>query len=171
MKKRNYIITLIFIVLCCSDIIKVRANPVVSYPIENPVIRSIFLIFIFSIGTFVEYIVYRFRFRITKYEKYPLMKSCYKVNLITFPITQIIAYIIYVYLEFYFWIYVIVIEIFVIGIEWRLFKMEFENRIKSFEFDGDHERFLSQKILICSIIANSSSFFVGLLAFTPPLIM
>ncbi len=146
----------------------VRANPVVAYPtIENPVIRSIFMIFIFIIGTFVEYIVYRLRFKIDKDEKQPLMKSCYKVNLITFPITQIIAYIICVYLEFYFWIYIVIVEFIVMGIEWGLFKIEFENRLRSYEFDGDQERFLSKKILICSIIANSSSFLVGLIVFAP----
>ena len=170
MKRRNYIITLIFIVLCYFNITLVSANPIAPYtPTEHPILRSIFMIFIFIIGTSVEYLVYRFKFKINRYEKQSLMKSCYKVNLITFPITQIIAYIIYIYVEFYFWVYIIIVEFIVIGMEWGLFKIEFENHLKSYEFEGDHERFLSQKILTGSIIANSSSFLIGLLALVPPL--
>lgn len=170
MNKRNYVLTIyVFIVLCYFNMIMVSANATAFYyPIEHPIYRSIFMVFIFFIGTFVEYRVYRVKFKIEKDEKRPLKKSCYKVNFITFPITQIIAYIVYVYVEFYFWIYIIIIELLVICVEWGLFKVEFENRVRSSDFNGNQERFLSKKILIGSIIANSFSFLVGLIAFLPP---
>ena len=169
MKKRNYfLIFYIFIIFWHFFIIEVNANATAFwYPMEHPIFRSIFIFFMFFIGTTFEYGVYRFKFKIVKEERRNLLKSCYKVNFITFPITQILAYIIYVYVEFYFWIYIILVELFVITAEWGLLKIEFENRLKSFQFFGNQERFPSKKILISSIIANSSSFLIGLLSFVP----
>lgn len=173
MKRRNYIIPLyVFIILCCFNISIVRANGIGTYyPIEDPLRRSILILFIFIIGTSVEYGVYRLMFKINKEEKRSLLKSCYKVNFITFPITQILAYIIDVYVDFLFWIYIIFVEFLVISMEWVLLKVEFENRVKSSEFNGNQERFLSKNVLKGSIIANSSSFFIGLIAFLPPIFL
>ncbi len=170
MKRRFYIyIFYIFILLSCFFINEVHADGIVFwYPVENPILRSIFIFFIFFLGTTIEYGVFILNFKIEKFERRILLKSCYKVNFITFPITQILAYIIYVYAELYFWIYIIIIELLVINIEWGLLKIKFENLIKSLEIFSNPQRFVSKKILIGSIEANFLSFLVGLLAFVPP---
>ncbi|MFW9973635.1 MAG: hypothetical protein ACFFDF_25875 [Candidatus Odinarchaeota archaeon] len=165
-----YYIFYIIILLSVFLINGVYANGIpIWYPIEDAIIRSILIFFIFFLGTSIEYGVLVLNFKIEKYEWRFLLKSCYKINFITFPITQIFAYIIYVYALGYFWIYVILIEVLVINIEWGLYKIDFKNRIKSFEIYSNIERFLSKKILIGSIEANCLSFLVGLISFIIPI--
>ena len=150
----------------------VYANGIaIYYPVENPIWRSIIIFFVFFLGTSIEYGILIKNFKIEKSERRLLLKSCYKINFITFPITQIFAYIIYVYALGYFWIYIILIEILVINIEWGLYKIEFKNHVKSTEILTNPQRFLSKKILIGSIEANCLSFLVGLISYFPTILI
>jgi len=171
-KRRFYLYIFLIILFSCLVINGVYADATAFwYPIENPIWRTLYIFIIFILSTTSEYGVLLLNFKIKEFERRILLKSCYKVNFITFPITQILAYIIYIYVEFYFWIYIILIELLVINVEWGLFKIEFDNLIKSFDIFSDLQRFLSLKILIGSIIANSLSFLIGLLAFIPPFLL
>lgn len=140
-------------------VIRGYANPVaVSLP-EDPFARTIFLTVFFLIGSFMEYLI--FKLRITNKQKNrKMLLSCFKINLITFPLTQILAYIISRYLFYFFWIYIIGIEILVIFIEWLLYKIEL-NKI----FENSSQR----NLLETTVIANVASFFLGLLALFFPL--
>lgn len=162
----------IFILYSIPLINGVYANGMpIWYPIENPIMRSILIFFVFFLGTGIEYGVLKLNFKIEKSERRIFLKSCFKINFITFPIAQILAYIIYVYALGYFWLYVILIEVLVINIEWGLYKIEFKHRVKSSETLADPQRFVSKKILIGSIEANCLSFLVGLISFIPSALM
>ncbi len=158
MKRRSYFFY-VFILLFCFIINQAIANPTAFWPvIEDPIMRTFFLFFLFFLGSGIEYGVFRHSFSTSRsrYNK-DLLKSCFKVNLITFPLTQILAYIVYIYLKSYLWVYLIIIEILVVISEWGLFKIEFGNIFE--------ERIVSQKILFGSMKANSLSFLLSFLAF------
>ena len=169
MKQRVYFYIFYIFILCLILLINgVYANGMpIWYPVENPIMRSILIFFVFFFGTSIEYGVLKLNFKIEQSERRILLKSCFKINFITFPIAQILAYIIYVYALGYFWLYVILIEVLVINIEWGLYKIEFKHRVKSSEILTDPQRFVSKKILICSIVANCLSFLVGLISYFP----
>ena len=90
--------------------------------------------------------------------KQEFLKPVFKVNLVTYPLTQILAYIVYIYFLPFFWLYVLVIEIAVILIEWQLLRILLQKK-------NDH--IPSKKILIQMIKVNFVSFLVGLIAFIP----
>ncbi len=85
-----------------------------------------------------------------------------KINLVTFPLTQILAYFFYMYFILFFWFYVFLIEIGVVIIESYLLKIELK-RIVVVE--------LTPKFVIRNTIsANLISFLVGFLAYLPVVI-
>ena len=90
----------------------------------------------FFIGTTIEYKIFR-HVVVKRPRNKRLFSTCVKVNLVTFPLTQILAYIIYIYLSSYFWFYVLAIEILVIIIEWFLFRIEF-NKILTESMTSKH---------------------------------
>lgn len=135
------------------------ADPIVPYPSEDPIIRTIILTNMFFIGTTIEYAIFK-RGVVKRPSNKKLFSTCVKVNLVTFPLTQILAYIINIYLSSYFWFYVLGIEILVIIIEWLLFRIEF-NKILMESINSKH-------ILQYTTMANFSSFLLGLLAFVIP---
>ena len=92
-----------------------------------------------------------------EYASKPQYRTFLKINLVTFPLTQILAYFFYVYFVQFFWLYVLLIEIGVVFIEWYLLKIELK-RILDVEIT-------SKFILIMSFLANAQSFLVGLLVF------
>jgi len=136
------------------------ANPVVMTPAEDPIYMLLILILIFFIGVTIEYfVIHRFLLNVLV-SKRALSKSILKVNIVTFPLTQVFAYFIALYFGFLFWLYVIFIEIIVILIEWGLYQMEFKT------FNSQNLP-LSEKIFLCSAIANICSFIFGLFIFIP----
>ena len=89
-----------------------------------------------------------------------LLGTFFKINFITFPLTQILAYIVILYAINYYWFYIFGIEVLVILAEWRLILIE---------FDKKYNRILgSNTTLKIVIVANAISFFLG---FVPYLII
>lgn len=139
--------------------INALGNPVLINPIENPVIKIFYLIFIFIIGTGLEYLILKQIEIIVRSESKGLFRSFFKVNLVTFPLTQILAYIVYIYLILFYWFYILIIEIFVVLVEWVLLKIDLS---KTYGIYVNSKRFLFQVGL-----ANCGSFLLGLLLFIP----
>jgi hypothetical protein len=137
-------------------------NPIEVVPPERPIVRIIVLINMYFFGAWIEYAYFNSKF----YQKIGLeyvQKSNYKlflrINLVTFPLTQILAYIVNIYFSQFFWFYVFLIEIGVVLIETYLLRLEL-NRIITTE--------ISPKILLRNTFsANLISFLVGLFAFFP----
>ena len=170
MKKGNSLLIKESIFLLLLSILSfsrfVRANPVAIYPVENPYIRITVLTIFFLIGTSIEYVFFKNylnKFSANKKERNKLLsRSIIKINLITYPITQILAYVIYLFFIDYFFIFIFFLEIGVVIIEWRLLKIELERII------DEWTRFMSIKqVLLGSAKANLFSFLIGLIGFLP----
>jgi hypothetical protein len=151
---------LIFVFLCSEFTQIVYGNAVVVEPSENPFIRIPMLIIMFFIGTALEYAYFSSKF--SKKRKFDYVsrsdyKLFLKINLVTFPLTQVLAYFFYVYFLQFFWLYVLLIEIGVVFIESYLLRFELQ-RVVDVEIS-------SKFILGRTFIANIISFLVGLLAF------
>ena len=155
MKSRNFLIYISFSFWLFSFfIVEVYANGVpepnlIREPYESLII--IFILFIIAVG--FEFIVFTNK----KFDFAPrntrLLLTFLKINLITFPLTQILVYIVFIYARNYYWIYVLGIEICVILAEWRLIL---------FEFDRKYDRTLyPRQVLKISILANFISFLLG----------
>lgn len=139
--------------------INVYGNGIVIDPLNNPILSPFLLILVFLLGTTLEYIIFKYsEIRIRK-EPRSLFPSFFKINLVTFPLTQILAYIVYIYLLSFFWIYIFFIEIIVIMMEWFLLKIELNN--------SHNMQIRSIRILLNSVKANLVSFLIGLLFFIP----
>ena len=148
-------------------IVDVNANGVPTPNLIRGPYETIILIFImFIIAVGCEFLVFtQERFYIAPRDikllgtffKAPRdMKSLgtfFKINFITFPLTQILAYIVILYAIDYYWFYIFGIEILVVLAEWRLILIE---------FDKKYNRILeSRTTLKIVIIANIISFFLG----------
>lgn len=158
MKRRIYLYIFYVIALFIEFlIIEGYANAVVVYPIKNPILMTMLLFFFFFLGTSIEYGVFRL-IQNEKEKRSYFFTPVFKVNVVTFPFTQILAYIIYIYVLLYFWIYIIGIEILVVLIEWALLRIIIKRRFGV--------SISSQKILIFLIIGNLFSFLLGLIPFT-----
>jgi len=155
----NFFIFSIFVLFFYIRINSVIANPVVSVPIEHPVLRVIILTNMFIFGTFLEYWLFRLKINEIQIRKKELLRPIFKVNLVTFPLTQILAYIVYIYAFPFFWVYIIGIEFAVIIAEWLLFSAELRKKYNPIP---------SKLILTKMILVNIVSFLVGLIAFVPP---
>ena len=143
----------------------VKANPTaIMYPVpENPIVRLIYISILFFLGSIVEYFYYKRNFSeihlIIINKKIALLGTIFKINLVTYPLTQILAYIIFILFISFFWPSVLFIEVLVILIEWKLLKSEF-NRIFGVTLT-------SKDILKDAIFANFYSFLIGLIGFVP----
>ena len=139
-------------------IVDVYANPVyLPNPTIDPygIVILIFIMFIMAVG--IEYLVFTQK----SYELAPrdkrLLFTFLKINLITFPLTQILAFVVMLYAFLYYWIYILVIEILVIIAEWRLITLE---------FDKKYDRLLASRPALKLLIkANIISFFLGFLPY------
>ncbi|MFW9952470.1 MAG: hypothetical protein ACFFKA_20310 [Candidatus Thorarchaeota archaeon] len=128
---------------------------------ENPFMRiTVITIFLF-INAHIEYAFFKF----VVFKRSSILNRGYRfflrINLITFPLTQILAYAFYIYFPDFFWLYVIFIELLVIIIEWVLLNKTFQRltEIKKSPLF----------ILKGTFGANIISFGIGLLAFLPAL--
>ena len=154
---------MIFVSLCFIFTQNVCGNPVVGVPIvlmKNPFFAVPILILMFFGGAGLEYAFFYLvilKKKSFEYASKHQYRTFLKINLVTFPLTQILAYFFYVYFVQFFWLYVLLIEIGVVFIEWFLLKIELK-RILDVEIT-------SKFILIMSFLANAQSFLVGLLVF------
>lgn len=159
MKSRIILIYISFICWLFSFfIVEVYANGVPEPNlIRGPYETVIMILILFVIAVGFEFLVFtkkRFDFvpRNTR-----LLLTFLKINLITFPLTQILVYIVFIYARNYYWIYVFGIEICVILAEWRLILIE---------VDRKYERTLyPTQVLKLSILANFISFLLGFIPY------
>jgi hypothetical protein len=158
----KYFLLISISILACIP--SVKANPV-AVPlipwIYNPFFCIFYITVLFLIGTLVEY--FYFKSSISKKNSSPASKNktllftIFKINLVTYPLTQVLAYIFYIFVSFLFWVFIFFIEILVVMIEWQLLKIEF-NRI----YEGN---FVSKNLLKDTSLANLYSFLIGLIGF------
>jgi hypothetical protein len=164
-RKSIFLVIAIFVFLCSEFIQNVYGNPVVLDLPENPFITVPLLVLMFFIGSRVEYAYFNSKF-FKKHKFESISKSHYrlflKINLVTFPLTQIIAYFFYIYFWLFFWFYVILIEIGVVFIESFLLRIELK-RVVDVEISP---KFIVRRTLSANII----SFLVGFLAYLPLII-
>lgn len=140
-------------------IIQVFANSIYSSPIEDPIIRSVYMFFISILSTIIEYNVFKYNIGKNQFRNKGLFKSCFKVDLVTFPLVYLLSYIIFLYLNLYFLFFFILIGLAVFPVEYLLLKREFTRKFE--------ERYPSDKFFLNFIITNFISFFIGFLAFIP----
>lgn len=125
--------------------------------IKSPYGTIIMLVILFVIAVGFEFLVFTQKAFDLAPRNTRLLISFLKINLITFPLTQILAYIVYLYIPVYYWIFVLGIEILVVLTEWRLILME---------FDRKYDRILpSKRVLGMSLRINMISFFLGVLPY------
>ena len=159
MKRQIYFyISLIVVITIITQIIQVYANSIVPVPIEDPGLRIGILILLFVFGIFIEYGLLNLKDETNQLIKQDLFIPVLKANLVTFPLTQILAYVVYIYFISFFWLYILAIEIAVILIEWSLLKIQLKKKF-------DH--IASKTILLNMVKVNFISFLVGLIAFLP----
>ena len=158
--KRRILLSCISIIayLFSITIVDVYANGVPTPdPRKGPyeTIIVIFIMFIIAVG--MEYFVFTHKRFDFAPRNTSLLYTFLKINFITFPLTQILAYIVYIYSNSYYWYYILGIEILVVLAEWRLILIEFEKK---------YTRVLhSIKTLKILIIANITSFFLGFIPY------
>jgi hypothetical protein len=150
----------------CSKLAQnVYGNPVALDLPENPFITVPLLILMYIVGARVEYAYFNSTLsknRGIKYGSRTRYRLFLRINLVTFPLTQILAYFFYIYFWLFFWFYVILIEIGVVFIESYLLRIELHKVI-----DVD----ISSKLMLRrTFSANIISFFVGFLAYLPLII-
>ena len=166
MNRKSILFVLVILVFFWSEFAQnVYGNPVVFDLPENPFITVPLLIIMFFIGALIEYAYFNSTL-IKKHRLENVSKSHYKlflrINLVTFPLTQILAYFFYIYFLLFFWFYVFLIEIGVVFVETYFLRIELQKVV-------DVE--LSSKfILRRTFPANAISFFVGFLAYLPAII-
>jgi len=148
---------LILVFLCFEFTQIVYGNGIpMDYP-ENPFFTVPLLIIMFFLGAWLEYVYFDLiLFRELSFSQYRLFL---RINLVTFPLTQILAYFFYIYFVQFFWIYVIFIEIGVVFTESYLLRIVLK-RVKDVDIS-------SKLLLINTFSANIISFLAGLLAYLP----
>ena len=166
MKRKSIFLVITIFVFLCSDFIQnVYGNPVVLDLPENPFITVPLLILMYFIGARVEYAYFNSKF-FKKHRSEYVSRSHYRlflrINLVTFPLTQILAYFFYIYFWLFFWFYIILIEIGVVFVESYILRIELQKVV-----DVDIS---SKLILRRTFSANIISFFVGFLAYLPLII-
>lgn len=144
----------IFCWLFSITIVDVYANGVPTPGPRKGPYETIILIFImFIIAVDIEYLIFTNRHLELVPREKKFLYTFLKINFITFPLTQILAYIVYIYANSYYWYYILGIEMLVILAEWRLVLIEFKNKY-GFILD-------SRKVLKISLLANVLSFLLG----------
>ena len=164
-RKSIFLFIVIFGFFCFGFTQNVYGNAVVLDQSENPFITVPMLILMFFIGARVEYAYFNSKF-LKKHRSEYALRSHYRlflrINLVTFPLTQILAYFFYIYFLLFFWFYVFLIEIGVVFIESYLLRIELQ-RVVDIEIS-------SKFILRKTFSANIISFLVGFLAYLPVII-
>lgn len=153
---------MIFVFFCSEFIQLVYGNPVPLEFSENPFITIPLLVLMFFVGSRVESAYFNSKF-FKKHGYSNALESPYKlflkINLVTFPLTQILAYFFYIYILPFFWFYVVLIEIGVVFVESHLVRIELKRVVQV--------DIASKFIFRRTFLANVVSFLVGLLAYLP----
>ena len=167
-RKSNFLGIAIFVFLYVGFTRSVYGNPVVTPPLEltkNPFITVPLLILMFFLGARVEHAYFNSKILKKNSFKY-VPKSQYrtflKINIVTFPLTQILAYFFSIYFVQFFWVYILLIEIGVVFIESYLLKFELTRVVEA--------EIPSKSILTRTFFANVFSFLVGFLVYLPLII-
>lgn len=165
-RKSIFLVIVIFVFLCSEFTQNVYGNVTIVMDLpESPFITVPLLIIMFFIGARVEYAYFNSKF-FKKHRFEYVSRSHYRIflriNLVTFPLTQILAYFFYIYFLLFFWFYVFLIEIGVVFIESYLLRIELQK--------GVDVELSSKFILRMTFAANIISFLVGFLAYLPPII-
>ncbi len=165
MKRRILLIYInVIFWLYAFSILNVYANGVPTPNIIRGPYETVFLIFIlFVIAVGFEFLVFTQKSYDLAPRNSKLFLTFLKINLITFPLTQILAYMVYLYALNYYWIYILLIEILVVLAEWRLILIEFDRKY-------DHILYPKQALKL-SIKANIISFFLGFVPYIVILIL
>ena len=145
------LISLIFILRGAS--ITGRYIPIFENPIS--ILGNLFLSFYLII--IIEFIITYCFLRSADLNKKDLFISGALVNLSTFPLTQTIAYFILAFFYQYFPFYGFFIVAVMGGIEWILYRLEFQKLVGKKSLS---QIISSKKILLISIITNLGSGFV-----------
>ena len=167
MKRKSIFLAIVLFVFLGSEFTQnVFGNPVVLDLPENPFITVPLLILMYFIGAWVEYAYFNSKvFKNHRFENDS--RSHYRlflrINLVTFPLTQILAYFFYIYFLLFFWFYVFLIEIGVVFVESYILRIELK-RVVDVEIS-------SKFILRNTFSANILSFLVGFLAYLPLIIL
>lgn len=154
----HFLICNIIALFVIIQVIDVYGNGIAVVSSEYPPYRIIALTIMFIIGTFIEYRLFNLNDGEIQLRRKDFSKPILKVNLVTYPFTQILAYIAYIYIFTFFWLCVLIIEIAVILIEWQLLRIELYKK---------NDQIPSRKILNQIIKMNFVSFLIGLIAFIP----
>ena len=167
MKLKSFLLAIVIVVFMWSTFNQnVYGNPVAVDIPEHPFITVPLIIALFFGGVRVECAHFNTKF-FKKYNYQYVSKSRYrlflKVNLVTFPLTQILAYFFYIYFPQLFWFYVLLIEVGVVFIETYLLKVELKRVVNA--------EIRSKSILKKTMYANITSFLVGILAYLPLIIL
>lgn len=154
--KRRILLSWISIIgyLFSITVVDVYANGVPTPDPRKGPYETIVIIFImFIIAVEIEYRIFTYsKFEFSQ-RSTSLFYTFLKINFITFPLTQILAYIVYIYSNSYYWYYILGIEILVVLAEWRLILIEFKKK---------YTRVLhSMTTLKILILTNFISFFLG----------
>ncbi len=164
-RKSNFLVIVIFVFLCIIFTQNIYGNSVVVST-KNPFITVPLLILMFFLGARVEHAYFNSKFLKKNRFKY-VPKSQYrtflKINIVTFPLTQILAYFFSVYFTQFFWFYILLIEIGVVFIETYLLKIEL-TRVVDVVIS-------SKSILLRTFFANIFSFLIGFLAYLPLILL
>ena len=160
-RKSIFFVILIFVFWCFEFTQNVFGNPVLVDPFvfyQNPFFTVPLLIITFFIGAWVECAYFNLIF-FKKHRFEDVSRSHYRlflrVNLVSFPLTQILAYFFYIYFVQFFWFYIFFIEIGVVFIESYLLRIGLKR--------GLDVEISSKSILINTFSANMISFLFGFL--------
>ena len=163
MKRKVIFLGIVIFVFFCSEFIQVvYGNPVPLDFSENPFITIPLLVLMFFVGSRVESAYFNSKFFNNhgySYTSESPYKLFLRINLVTFPLTQILAYFFYIYFLLFFWFYVVLIEIGVVFIESYLVRIELK-RVVQVDIPS---KFIFRRTLLANIV----SFLVGLLAYLP----
>lgn len=165
---RKILILINLTLLFLLEISMVKANPVVVPLYVDIFYMTFILIMVFIINTIIEYSINYISFKNYVLHNRELYKIIVMVNLVTFPLTQVFAYIISLYFMTFFFSYIIFIEFLVIIAEWSLLKIELSRLVNKFSFKFPIK---SLKIFHVALLSNVTSFLIGLTIFLPNYIL
>ena len=166
MSLKKILISFTFIIVLLLIIPAVNANPVYNpYSLVFPYVISCIFGYFSTIG--IEYLIGYGFIRRTQLEYNPFLKGIVLINLITYPIAQLIVIIFYSIMVPVYLIYVIIsVEVFVIILECFLLFYWFKRHDKNGDM-GFGKINSKLRIFSYSLIANIISFLIGSIIVLP----
>ena len=161
---RKYVLLASLLLGFIIQISLARGNPVYIPLYYDIFYMTFILILIFVLTTIIEYGVLHLYFKKFSFNNRDLYYSVIKVNLVTFPLTQVFAYFISIYFFLLFYFYIIIIEFLVVIVEWLLLKVEL---LRVEQKNNLTELIRTRKILKGAFFCNLTSYLFGLIIFLP----